>query len=296
MADVSLVSVIIPSYRGGTYLREAIASVQAQTLAEWELIIVLDGCDDDLADVVSGDARIRVFRHEQRGVSVTRNVGIMHAGSDLIAFLDDDDRMLPERLALQVDSMEDTDIGLCYSQHRYIDADGEIIAQGRSGPAQYTDLLRGGTDVLLGSMMVRRSMILELGGFNPLLPVAEDLDLIFRIARVSKTAFLPEVLLEYRQHGDNVWLGTLSDPRELRMIYDLHLWAAERHHEAENIEALKFRLSTLMSGRASLALQKAAWARSNDDLGGRIKYFLLALAAAPRAVTKLTFSSIRRNR
>ena len=84
------VSVIIPSYRGGKFLREAVASVQSQTLQDLEIVIVLDGCEDDLSDIEQSDQRVRVVRQRRRGASIARNVGIAQANSELIAFLDDD--------------------------------------------------------------------------------------------------------------------------------------------------------------------------------------------------------------
>ena len=79
MRDMPVVSVVIPSFRGGAFLRDAIASVQAQTFEDWELIVILDGCEDDLSEIERDDDRIRTFHQENRGECVSRNVGIGHA-------------------------------------------------------------------------------------------------------------------------------------------------------------------------------------------------------------------------
>jgi glycosyltransferase involved in cell wall biosynthesis len=127
-----VVSVVIPSLRGGRLLREAVASVQSQTLKDWELIIVCDGCEDDLSAIEKSDQRVRVFQQRNRGVSIARNVGIGHSRSELVAFLDDDDRMLPDRLLAQSGAMSDQSIGLCHTQFRVIDESGVIVEIGES--------------------------------------------------------------------------------------------------------------------------------------------------------------------
>ena len=124
------VSVVMPCYRGGPLLREAVASVIDQTFRGWELIVVSDGCEDDLSDLETIDPRVRVFRQRNRGVSIARNVGISHAQSELIALLDEDDLMMPERIAAQVAALRDESFGLCYTQIRFIDGTGRPIGAG----------------------------------------------------------------------------------------------------------------------------------------------------------------------
>jgi glycosyltransferase involved in cell wall biosynthesis len=137
---VPTVSVVIPWHRGGPYLREAIASIQAQTLDDWEVNIVSDGCDEDLSDPVEADRRLRLFTQRRRGQAVVRNVGIGHTRSDLVAFLDEDDRMLPDRLLAQVEAMRHPSVGLCHSQIQVIDTHGAVTRMGRSRETQYGDL------------------------------------------------------------------------------------------------------------------------------------------------------------
>jgi glycosyltransferase involved in cell wall biosynthesis len=119
------VSVIIPSYRGGRYLREAVKSIQDQTFEDWEVVVVLDGCDEETSDL-EADPRVRIIRQRNRGLPIARNVGVAAAEADLIAFLDDDDRMLPERLRLGYAAMQDLEVGFCHSQWQIIDAEGNV--------------------------------------------------------------------------------------------------------------------------------------------------------------------------
>src|ERR1019366_2313882 len=125
----------------------------------------LDGCEDDLSDVERSDERVRVVRQRQRGVSIARNVGIGHARSELIAFLDDDDRMLPDRLSAQYEAMRDATIGLCHTQFQFIDENGTQIGPGLSRESQYRDFLRDDGKILLSTTMIRKSLLQEVGWF-----------------------------------------------------------------------------------------------------------------------------------
>lgn len=108
-SDAPLVSVIIPCFNRAHIISPAIRSVQAQTLKNWELLIVDDGSADDLAGalgpLMAADGRIRVIRHAQnRGEPASRNTGIAAALGRFIAFLDSDDSWLPQKLERQAEA------------------------------------------------------------------------------------------------------------------------------------------------------------------------------------------------
>ena len=95
------VSVVIPTYQRRGLVRRAVASVLGQTFQDFELIVVDDGSTDGTGDALEGiDERIRYTRQENRGVAAARNVGIRLARGEIIAFLDSDDRWLPDHLAV----------------------------------------------------------------------------------------------------------------------------------------------------------------------------------------------------
>ncbi len=305
------VSVVIPSYRGGRFLREAVASIQSQTLQDFEIVIVLDGCEDDLSDIEQSDQRVRIVRQRRRGASIARNVGIAQAKSELIAFLDDDDRMLPDRLNRQLEAMKDSDVGLCHTECRAIDENGRPIPfskardarlLGETGEsestsealaARYRAVLRGDEGFVFTSVMVRKRLIEELGGFNPLLPLGEDLDLIFRIARESTICFLPEVLTEFRRHQDNTWSETTTT-RELRLVLMQHVVAAKAHGETETLKAARTGLANLMSGRAIFAMHRAYEARLRGNYIGATVAFGQALLSSPRGSLRAAWRSVEK--
>jgi len=288
------VSVVIPSFRGGRFLRESVASVQSQTFEDWEIVIVLDGCEDDISDIEHNDGRIRVIRQGRRGVSIARNVGVRNARSDLVAFLDDDDRMLPDRLRVQVDAMSHQKWGLCHTQFRFIDENGEFIGPGNSKDAQYQGFLRGDGVFFLSSVMARKSAIQDVGGFNPLLSVGEDIDLVYRIAREFSVVFIPEILAEYRRHGKNVWLDGPSEGREIKLILTEHLWASEAKDNTQDLQAVRVGLETVMTGRAKSAMLRAIEARSRRDFKGLLSGLAQAFILSPIVSLKVVIRAIRR--
>src|SRR5690348_13147078 len=100
------VSVIIPTHNRSDFLRNAITSVLNQTYQDFEIIVVDDGSTDNTSEVVANfsDERITFIRHDtNKGGSAARNTGILASKCDYIAFLDDDDEWLPDKLRKQME-------------------------------------------------------------------------------------------------------------------------------------------------------------------------------------------------
>ena len=293
------VSVVIPSARGGTYLREAVASVQSQTVTDWELIIVADGCEDDLSDIGSDDPRIRLIRQARRGESVARNVGVRSARGPMIAFLDDDDRMLPDRLRQQLEAMKDLNVGLCHTWWRVIDGGGVAIrdavsldARSEEGP-QYRDLLRDLGVPPITSSMVRKSLFEEVGGFDSTMRLVPDFDLIFRIARESRLRVVPEVLTEYRRHGDNTRPTMASSDGLLASILIRHLCRAEDAGNNADIRAARIGLSKAKRAHARSAMLRARQAAGVHKYATAVRLAEQAFRLSPsRACVTLVRSTV----
>jgi len=288
-----LVTVVIPCHRGGPFLRAAVKSVQEQSQQAWELIVVSDGSDDDFSDIEGSDSRIRVVRQPNRGVSIARNVGVRLARAELVTLLDEDDRMLPELLDMQLTAMADDDVGMCHAQFEFIDEAGRVTETGRSNDAQYVDLLRGAGQIRLSSTMVRKSAFHDLGGFNPLLPVSEDLDLFYRMARFYRVAFIPQVLVQYRIHGSNMQANSRSGGRELRHILRSHLYLATAKNEQESIRAIRHGLSIIPSDRGARAIGRVVKARANGQHLRLMGAYVTALMVSPIATLRLTQRELR---
>lgn len=123
-----LVSIIMPCHNGAPFIADAIRSVQSQTFADWELLVIDDCSSDDSADIVKSltekDGRIRLLRTERStGLpSTPRNVGIRNARGRLIAFLDCDDEWLPTKLERQIPLLAARGVAVVFS--RYVKMDG----------------------------------------------------------------------------------------------------------------------------------------------------------------------------
>lgn len=113
------VSIIIPCYNQSAFLPKAIVSLQAQTLADWECLIVDDGSTDNTAEVVSNaalkDERIRLVQQLNGGSASARDRGLMEAKGEFIQFLDADDFIAPKKLELQVAQMEQEGLEISYT-------------------------------------------------------------------------------------------------------------------------------------------------------------------------------------
>lgn len=138
MMETSLVSIIMPSFRCARFIRESIASVQDQTYANWELIVVDDCSKDGTVEIVqelqSQDSRIRLFQNEtNRGAAVSRNTAIRNAQGRWIAFLDADDLWEPEKLEKQIRFMEENQFAFSYHDYIEIDEGGRELGTYVSG-------------------------------------------------------------------------------------------------------------------------------------------------------------------
>lgn len=127
------VSVVMPAYNARGSIDASIASVRAQTLADWELIVVDDGSSDGTRELVreyaAQDSRIKYVANPRNlGVAMTRNRGLDLARGRYIAFLDSDDLWMPGKLAAQVAFLDNTGIAISYGAYRRVDEASVILA------------------------------------------------------------------------------------------------------------------------------------------------------------------------
>lgn len=199
------VSVIIPNFNRAELLEQAIASALSQTLAPKEVLVCDDGSTDNSKDVVAGfqDARVRWLAGEHSGLpAVARNRGIHASSGDWLAFLDNDDTWLPNKLDLQLAAVQATGCQAACSNAVRVDRDGSDIGLYFNMPdcrLTFKRLLQV-NEVICSSALVQRSLLLSVGGFpaSPALRALEDYACWLRIATVSSFAYLSEPLVHYR--------------------------------------------------------------------------------------------------
>jgi glycosyltransferase involved in cell wall biosynthesis len=181
-----LVSVVIPTYNRGWTLKEAIDSVLDQDYGNLELIVVDDGSTDDTPQLLSAYAdRLRYLRQTNRGVSAARNAGIRASRGAFIALLDSDDIWLPGKLIAQVDYfIRHPQALICQTQEIWI-RNGRRVNPGKRHRKPAGMIFEKSLALCLVSpsaVMMRPSLLAEVGLFDESLPACEDYDLWLRIA------------------------------------------------------------------------------------------------------------------
>lgn len=160
------VSIITPSYNAASYIENTIASVQAQTLRDWEMIIVDDGSTDNSADIVKkiaiNDSRIKLIQKKNGGSASARNVGLQHAEGNYIQFLDADDTIAHDKLERQVQLMDEKKLDVTYTDYKYTYSDRTTHSQQMGFHLNRFKLLAGwgvfGT-IPLHSFLYKRSFL-----------------------------------------------------------------------------------------------------------------------------------------
>lgn len=233
------VTVVIPTNRAGRFLPEALDSVAAQTYCSYEVIVAANSTADvpALRDIVDRYPKTRLVYQSTTGPVLSRNLGTALAHGEYIAFLDDDDVWHPDRLRLQVAQLDlQPEAILCYAAGWTIDHTGATISTDwlPTGVAA-EDLLCGRVDIpRIVTMLFRRRELIRIGGFHPSFRFAEDDELILRALQFGEVTSVPEALVGYRRHEDNV-TGADVERRRLssRRVIALQRWGAESWDDPE---------------------------------------------------------------
>lgn len=211
MTEVPTVSVVIPTYNAAWCVGRAIDSVLAQSWQDLELIVVDDGSTDGTAGVLQGYGD-RILRIDQSnaGMSAARNAGIGAARGRYIAFLDADDRWLPDKLARQVPLLEQRfDLAFCSVCARLEDRDGRTVGEwgcAAGDDASLPEIFANHATIAGGasSVLARSEIVKRLGGFDATLRGAEDTDLWVRLAAEGGFACIAEPLAVVLKRPDSV--------------------------------------------------------------------------------------------
>ena len=206
------VSVIIPTHNRASFLGAAVASVLAQSFQDFEIIIIDDASTDPTQAVIAGfsDVRIRYFRSaKNRGEGASRNAGIAQAGGEYIAFLDDDDTWLPEKLAAQVEVLDRSParVGAVYTGYFRVDArTGAIIATVAAEKRGniYADLRVQNWVGSPSAVLVRRACFGKVGSFDEKIKFGLDYDMWIRISRFYEFEIIDRPLMRYSIHPDRL--------------------------------------------------------------------------------------------
>jgi glycosyltransferase involved in cell wall biosynthesis len=221
-----IVSVIIPVYQGDRFLAAAIESVLNQTYTNYEIIVINDGSTDNSDDVLLPYLdKIRYVYQKNQGVAAARNLGIQMAKGEFIAFLDQDDFWLADKLALQVACFQaQPTLGIVNSGWQRVNVLGKAIVNVEPWHKASELNLRAWLHwkpVLPSAMMFSRQCLERAGGFDTRFTQSSDVDMVLRLALMGcEAAWVPQITTCYRQHECNTMNNSIEQAESLYAVID----------------------------------------------------------------------------
>lgn len=223
-----LVTIIMPSYNTGRFIKETIESVLAQSYTTWELIIVDDCSNDNTDDVVNPyltDGRIHYIKNDiNSGAAVSRNRALREAKGKWIAFLDSDDLWEPDKLQRQITFMRDNGYHFSYTNYIEIDEDSKANGKSVTGPKRiskhgmYNYCWMGCLTVMYNAEKVGLIQIADIKKNN-------DYAMWLKVCKKANCYLLDETLARYRKRS-----GSISNHGYMKLIK----WHYKLYREADN--------------------------------------------------------------
>lgn len=234
------VSVIIPFYKGETWLKEAVDSVLSQTFKDYEIIVVNDGSPENITNFIAQYSnRIIYIEKENGGPSTARNAGIVAATGKYIAFLDSDDRWLPNKLEIQTKYMNEYDAMWSYCGYRTFGV-GESVEY-RMTNADVPIIHRYSTPyIATPCVMIERKYLVDHPSvrFNPNLRFGQDSYFWLMINADNSILAIPEILTEVRIRG-----GNASKRARVQLQARSNVWKCRKDNKEQLID--KYQISLI---------------------------------------------------
>ena len=238
--DAPKISILVPTYRTPeTYLREMIASVLAQSYANWELCIADASCDGGqtlaiIREYANADSRIRVKElTENEGISGNTNQAASVASGDYITLLDHDDLLAPDALFEVAQAIVQERASVLYTDEDKVNMLGTDHFEPNLKPEFSPDLLRA-HNYITHLFVVKKDLFDRVGGFRKEFDGAQDYDLIFRCCFMAdRVVHIPKILYHWRSHESS----TAQNPESKLYAYEAGRKAIEEHLKAQGIGA-----------------------------------------------------------
>ena len=269
------ISVVMPVHNALPYLDEAVESILGQSRDDFEFVTYDDASTDGSADRLehwaARDSRIRLIRGKRRlGPALSSNEVVSHSTAPLVARMDADDISMPERLERQLEVMrEHPEAGIVASMCDFIDQAGRKLR----GP-EYWRLARTSISRPFphGSMMVRREVFEEIGGYRAECAYWEDFDFMLRASEQTRILVIPEALYRWRYTGAGTRLA--SDQVLVENAIDLRYRAIARARENRSYDDILRepppKSDEPVDPRVFVSLGSLAlWSRRRPDVAGR---------------------------
>jgi hypothetical protein len=292
-ARVPAVTVLIPAYNAGAFLREAVDSILAQTFTDFECLVMDDGSTDGAVDALReiADPRLRIERNPHNlGLIATLNRGLELARAPLLARMDADDVALPTRFDRQVATFRERPhlalLGTCATMIDEHGVEFDLVNVPLARQDIVENILKHNVFVH-PSVMMRTAIARLLGGYPANAPQAEDYALWLRFALQYEVENLAERLVLYRMHSGQVSQRKMAEQRRTVQLLQQEAWIAYKKAGlvTGDMEALsKGRWAQLRARPGTLGADYLAWAWRYRKMGNRkgtIKTALTGLSIAP---------------
>ena len=232
------VSILMPVYNSEKYLAQAVESILNQTFTDFELIIVNDGSTDKSLEILKSlaikDKRICLMSQENKGIAVTRNRMLQKAQGDLIAVMDSDDIALPQRIAYQVEFLDNNPNTVCVGgAFELVDEKGRLLTclhPATDNQKIQESMLKGHTCIHHACVMYRRISALKVGNYAESFTTVGDLDFFLRLGEIGDLANMEEILYKYRLHSKSI-----SESKQIQQTQD-KIEACERAWKRRGIQ------------------------------------------------------------
>lgn len=223
-AGSPVLTVLMTVYNGSPYLRTAIDSILQQTYSDFRFLIIDDASTDDTVEILSSydDERIQLVCLEQNvGQTAALNIGLRKATTRWIARMDADDYSAPTRFEEQMQTLEADDSISCVGTHVWIfHDDPEVVDSVFATPVQHDAIkhrLLRGSPVVHGSIIVDRTALLDVDGYDERYRFTQDLEMYDRLVSKYKMGNVPKLLVGIRQHEDQASQSRLANDEALEI-------------------------------------------------------------------------------
>jgi len=229
-----LVSVILPTYKRPEKLKRAVDSALSQTYKNLEIFVINDDPETDITKTITSDKVICINNPRNLGAAESRNIAIRASNGDYIAFLDDDDSWLPNKIEKQVEKFKelDDDYGVIYTWEK-------IITNNRNGKERcpkkegwiHEDILARNF-MPSTSALVKKWCFSRAGMFDPEFQSSQDCDLWIRISNVCRFSLIPEMLtIRYIDGKDRINVNMEKRYSGSKMLLEKHFDEFQKNHE-----------------------------------------------------------------
>ena len=275
------VSIVVTCYNYGQFVAGCLASIQNQTLSDFEVIIVDDGSTDNSVEQIQPflqDTRFRCISQENRGQANAKNRGIREASAEFIAFLDADDEWLPDKLAKQIHLFVNSEIGVVYSGVSHMDTEGQplpCLSPGRifidHAEVMLPNYLIFDNFIPFSSAIVRRKCFDDCGMFDESLAMGIDWDLWLRISTQYLFDYCDDAFLLYRVgHSGQMSKNLLK-----------RIQCADRIVAKFNNEFAEVLSDTVIKDAGYYSFCSRGYSLRRYGIGYSLKYYLKAISLYP---------------